>query len=150
MFYSIWFFGLGLRENSGYENNRLPAGVEYSLLHETAHEQKKSMIFSQVTFLSKIYKNTLLKYEKNCCTYLRLYSSRHLSEITPAESINQTANGTKNVWHVMFDVICTTGIRHDCHDNAPVIWNPRFRHWGILGANQGFSPRFQLDWVPPV
>ena len=106
------------------------------------------MIFYQVTFLSKIYKNTLLKYEKNYCTYLRLFSSRHLSEITLAESINQTANGTKNVWHVMFDVICTAGIRHDCHDNAPVIWNPRFRHWGIPGANQGFSPRFQLDWVP--
>ena len=59
--------------------------------------KKNSMIFYQVTFLSKIYKNTLLKYEKNYCTYLRLFSSRHLSEITLAESINQTANGTKNV-----------------------------------------------------
>ena len=55
------------------------------------------MIFYQVTFLSKIYKNTFLKYEKNNCTYLRLFSFRHLSEITLAELINQTANGTKNV-----------------------------------------------------
>ena len=42
--------------------------AEYSLPHETAHEQKKSMISYQVTFLSKIYKNTFLKYDKNYYT----------------------------------------------------------------------------------